>query len=76
MPGWCLVFVCPGYYGFIRRGDPLLLHQPRHHLSPGQPGGGGGVRPGLGAHPLWRGGGEGHGLITGSLNIKTLGGDM
>lgn len=74
MPGRCLVFVCPCHYGFIRWRDPLILHQPGNNFSPGQLGGGGGLQSWLGAHPVWGGGGEGHGLITRPPNIKTLGG--
>ena len=64
MSGWCLVSLCIGRHLQLCRRDPLILHQPRHHLAPGQPGGGGGVWPGLGAHTVWRGGGEGHGGIN------------
>ena len=64
MFSWCLVSVRLGGNLKLCRRDPLVLHQPRHHLSPGQPGGGGGVRPGLGADPVWGGGGEGHGGIN------------
>ena len=64
MPGWSVVSVCPGGNLQLCWGDPLLLHQPGHHLAPGQPGGGGGVWPGLGAHPVRGGGGEGHGSIN------------
>ena len=72
VPGGGVVPVRAGHHRLLRRGDPLLLHQPRHHQPPGHPGPGGPVTPTLGPHPLRGGGGEGHGGIHRSSHLQDL----